>query len=548
MFVSYTSAKMVEEFTQEEKNALAPFMTNLNKPIFVLVNLPEVVKGALFSRYSRTSKSLRRVLLDEFILQPETGFKEIVRHAEGKGVEQAIAIKKAEEFYDRVLVGYGDDSVAELASCHIAIEDISNIATKFIQDTRIGFSPLEKSTRYVYFDQQKNGQWLYYREPAIIQSEFAERYVQTCDKLFELYAALIPKISQWAKEGNPQGEASERAYNAAIRAKTCDILRGLLPASTLTNMGAMGDGRSFEYLITKMYAIQLAELNHIGAEMHVELKKVIPSFVKRATEKYGLEQQNYLSQVEKSMTEIGKLYKSEANTGANTVQLTKYDDDAEEKITAHILYTYCNAPLQELMKKAGNMSTAERQHIIAMYVGKRGNRRHKPGRAFENAYYTFDLLANFGAYRDLQRHRILTQQRQLLGCNNGYTMPIEITQAGFESEYRDAMQMAKQTWQEVSKAMPMEAQYVVPFAYKVRWYFTLNLREAFHLCELRSMQQGHPDYRKIAQEMHLEIRRVHPSLAKHMSYVDHNEYKMERIEAEKKLDKKLQEIQKTHTT
>ena len=242
----------MEPFAEEERKILAPFMTNLDKPVFVLINLPEVVKGALFSRYSRSAKSLRRVLLDEFILKPEMGFKEIVGHAAAQGTEQHVAIKKAEEFYDRVLVGYGDDSVAELASAHIAIEDLSNIATKFIQDARIGFSPLEKSTRYVYFDQQRDGKWLYYREPKIMESEFAKLYVETCDRLFETYARLIPKISNWVMEKNPQGEASDRAYKSAIRAKTCDILRGLLPAATLTNMGAMGDGRSFPFLCQKL--------------------------------------------------------------------------------------------------------------------------------------------------------------------------------------------------------------------------------------------------------------------------------------------------------
>ncbi len=532
----------MEEFTDEEKKTLEPFMTNIDKPIFVLVNLPEVVKGALFSRYSRSNKSLRRVLLDDFILQPETSFREIVGHAEKQGIEQSLAIKKAEEFYNRILVGYGDDSIAELASTHIAIEDLSNVATKFIEDSRIGLSPLEKSTRYVYFDQQRNGKWLYYREPAIMQSEFAEKYEETCNKLFETYSTLIPKISSWVTEKNPQGEESERAYKAATRAKTCDILRGLLPASTLTNMGAMGNGRAFEYLLTKMYACDLQEMQDIANAMYGELGKVIPSFVKRAGEKHGIEMQGYLSTVEKNMWQTGKNY--EYSESGEEVKLVDYDENAEEKIAAYALYHYTSAPLKELMQKAKQMSVEERERIISNYVGQRGNRRQKPGRAFENFYYTFDILANFGAYRDLQRHRALTQERQLISCRHGYSLPKEIVEAGFESEYQQAMQIARQTWEEISAKMPGQAQYVVPLAFKIRWYFTFNLREAFHLCELRSMQQGHPDYRKIAQQMYREINRVHPSLGKHMNFVDLKEYKMERIEAEKKLDKKLEEMEK----
>lgn len=536
----------MEEFSEEEKKMLAPFMTNLDKPIFVLVNLPEVVKGALFSRYSRTSKSLRRVLLDEFILQPETGFNTIVGHAEAKGVEQTVAIKKAEEFYDRVLVGYGDDSVAELASCHIAIENLSIVATKFIQDARIGFSPLEKSTRYVYFDQQLDGKWLYYREPVIMQSKHANAYTATCDKLFEMYAKLIPKISGWVMERNPQGDASERAYKAATRAKTCDILRGLLPASTLTNMGAMGNGRAFEYLITKMYASDLAEMNEIASAMHGELEKVIPSFVKRAGEKYGKEMQGYIGANENNMRQLSAQYESKPTNDA-TLTLVEYDADAQNKIVAYCLYQYTSLPLAELKRRIANMPQEEKEKILASYVGQRQNRRQKPGRAFENTYYTFDILANFGAYRDLQRHRVITQERQLISCKHGYTMPTEITEAGYENEYRDVMELAKQTYGEINVDMPKQAQYVVPLAYKIRWYFAMNLREAFHLCELRSMQQGHPDYRKIAQGMYSEINRVHPSFGKFMNFIDMKEYGMERLESEKKLDKKLEEMEKKYS-
>ncbi len=536
----------MEEFTQEEKKILAPFMTNLDKPVFVLINLPDVVKGALFSRYSRTAKSLRRVLLDEFILQPETGFKEIVGHAEKQGAEQSVAVKKAEEFYDRVLVGYGDDSVAELASAHIAIENISNIATKIIEDRRIGLSPLEKSTRYVYFDQKdEEGKWRYYREPAIMAGEFADLYTKACDKLFETYASLIPRISKFISEKHPQGEESERAYKAATRAKTCDVLRGLLPASTLTNMGAMGNGRAFEYLITKMYASELREMRDIASNMHEELGKVIPSFVKRAGERYGKEMQSYFAEIEKNMFEIGNKTATNSEEG-DRVELAKFDEDAEEEIVAGILYQYTSAPLSELAKKAKTMDKEEREKIIAEYVGKRGNRRQKPGRAFENVHYSFDILANFGAYRDLQRHRVLTQERQLLSCRHGYTLPGEIIETGYESEYKEAIQAARDAWQKISEKMPKQAQYVVPFAYRIRWYFSLNLREAFHLCELRSMQQGHPDYRKIAQEMYRQINHAHPSLGKYMNFVDMKQYGMERIEAEKKLDKKLAEMEKKY--
>ena len=540
---------MVEAFSKEEQKILEQFTTNTDKSIFALINLPEVVKGALFSRYSRTTKSLRRVLLDEFILQPETGFKEIVNYHVASGTAQSIAIKKAEEFYDRVLVGYGDDSVAELAGAHVAIEDVSNIATKVLQDARIGLSPLEKSTRYVYFDKKEEGKWLYYEEPTIMASEFGEQYTKTGDLLFETYAKLIPKVSAFMIEQFPKDEqTSDRAYTSTIRAKTCDVLRGLLPASTKTNMGFFGDGRAYEYLITKMYGSPLKEMNSIAATLQEELKQVIPSFVKRANDTYGIEMQAYMNHInEKTGILVQKKISAfKIEQKQDQVTLVDYDKDGDEKIVAAIIYQYSGMSFEEAYLIAKNMGEPEKEELIASYAGERKNRRNKPYRAFENSYYTFDILANFGAYRDLHRHRILTQQRQLLSCNHGYSLPEELVDAGYATEFKEAMSVAKNTFEAIAKKHPQEAQYVVPLAYNIRWYMKMNLREAYHLCELRSMQQGHPDYRKVAQEMYQKIVTVHPVLGKHMKFVDMKEYGLERLEAEKKLDKKLEELGKKY--
>jgi thymidylate synthase ThyX len=543
---------MPELFTPEEYALLERFVTNTSGRVFVLRNLPEVVKGALFSRYSRSTKSLRRVLLDEFIQKPETGFKDIVGEITS-GVEQAIAIKKAEEFYDRVLVGFGDDSVAELAGVHVALEGISNIATKFIEDARIGLSPLEKSTRYVYFDQKdENGKWLYYEEPMIMQSEFRESYVTTCNHLFETYSKLIPKISKYVEERSPREDGvSDRAYAAAIRAKTCDILRGLLPASTITNIGVYGNGRAFEYLLIKMYASPLAEIQRLARELEEELRKVIPSFIKRASSLHGKEMQDYIKSKNEAMEKLATSVLSNIAVKApaqkeERVRLVWYDREAETKAVAHALYPYADCSLSELESAVRELDQSKKEEIINAYIGTRKNRRHKPYRAFENIYYVFDICANFGCYRDLHRHRILTQERQLLSCRHGYDTPKEIVESGYASEFSEAMETAKQCYDEIAKKMPQQAQYVVPFAYKIRWYITMNLREAYHMCELRSQRQGHPDYRKIVHEIAEEIKKVHPTLAKGMIFVDRADYDLERLEAEKKFDKKLEEIKKKY--
>lgn len=530
---------MVESFEDKEKEILLKFVSNTDKDVFVLKNLPEVVKGALFSRYSRSAKRLRRLLLDEFIGNKELSIDELATKTE----EDLVVTEKAEEFYDRVLLGFGDDSVAELAGAHLALENISMIATKMVEDARIGLSPLEKSTRYVYFDKKVDDKWLYYREPTLMRSEFADTYTKSCDRSFETYAKLIPDISKYVSEKLEQGEMSDRAYKSTLRAKTCDLLRGLLPASTLTNMGFFGNGRAFEYLLTKMYASNLTELRDLAKEAENELKTVIPSFVKRASGKYGLMMQDYLKTSQGNIREISPKAVSEEY---KRVSLIDYDKDAYNKVIVSSLYPYSNLSLMELEKYVEKMSDDEKKKIIEVLPGERENRRHKPGRGFERVYYTFDICANFGCYRDLHRHRIVSQQRQLLNTHLGYDMPWEISDAGFESEFKDAMETAKNTYEEIAKKFVEEAQYVVPLAYRLRWQMVMNLREAYYFCELRSTMQGHRDYRLVAQDIYKQIKGVHPLLVEGMKFVDLNEYEFERLEAEKMTDERIKEVEEKY--
>ncbi len=540
---------MAGEFSSEEQSVLEPFVTNLDRPVFCLRNLPEVVMGALFSRYSRTTKSLRRVLLDEFIRDRESGFKEIVGNPEmgGDVANQLIATQKAEEFYDRVLVGYGDDSVAELGGAHIACEQVSMIASKALEDSRIGLSPLEKSTRYVYFNRKIDGEYSYYRGKELTSAKFGEEYQQACDCLFDTYSNLMEKMGKWAMEKYPkEEEISDRAYQSTIRAKVCDILRGLLPASALTNVGIYGNGRAFEYLLLKMYANGLPEMNGIARGMQEELNKVIPSFVKRADDKYGKETQQYLRGTRDAIGRISSEKLGKEINPSKEVVLVDFDKDAEEKIIAAILYPQSDKPMAQIRSIVEQLALPDRKAIISEYLKRRQNRRHKGGRALENASYTFDILGNFGQYRDLHRHRQLTQERQLISCKHGYDLPRELTEAGWDGEFRDAMEKAKAAWETIDKQDPQLAQYVVPLAYRLRWYFTLNLREVIHLTELRSMRQGHPDYRRVAQKIYSEVERVHPQFAEHIKFIDMNEYGLERLESERKIDRKMDEIKKKY--
>lgn len=531
-----------ESLTEDEGCLLQPFITNLDQPIFGLRNLPEVVKGALFSRYSRSDKSLRRILLDEFIKAPEASFARIVGGVDNN-TDQIVAIQQAEAFYDRVLVGYGDDSVAELGGAHIACEAISNIAAKALEDSRLGISPLEKSTRYVAFNHKINGRYRYYREPSIMASSHAERYEATLDHLFDTYTALIAPLLNFVQARTPKDvSTSLRAYNSATKAKTFDLLRGLLPMATLTNVGLFGNGRAFEYLLVKLAASPHGEVRTLGSAMQQELDQMIPSFVKRAKTERGTSQARYLAKNRESISLLTQkhlgLLEPSSSSGTNLVE---YDLDAELKVVAAILYPHTDLTFAQVEKYVLELSTTELTSIINTYVGERESRFHRPGRAFEATYYTFDVLADIGAYRDLHRHRVLTQERQRYSVNHGYVVPIEIEAADLAQPYREALEYAAQTALAIGLDFPDAAQYVVPFAYRVRWRIKMNLREVYHFVELRSSRQGHPAYRHIAQEMYQQVSAVHPALTAYMHFVDLNDYALERLAAEQKIDAKLQQ-------
>ncbi len=520
----------MQEFTPAEAALLTPYFTNLDRRVFALKNLPEVVKGALFSRYSRTEKSLRRVLLEEFLDEPQAGLG-------GAGpAGDLVASERAEEFYQRVLVGYGDDSVAELAGAHLAVERVSTLAAKALEDSRIGISALEKSTRYVRFDRPgPDGRYLYHRGP-----ELAHRlYEPALDALFAGYSAMLGPLTNSLRQAYPlQTGETERAWKAATRARALDLLRGLLPAATLTNLGLHGNGRAFEYLITKSWAHDLPECRELAGEMHAELARVIPAFVRRALdERYGAPAAARLALSRRRVAAIAP--EAAAGPAATQVRLAEFDQDAERKVVAAALFPHAGLPLEDLQECSVTVDEA-----LRALMGERGNRRQRAPRALEHATYTFEITANFGAYRDLQRHRMLTQDRQRLGTALGYDVPAELERHGLREQFIQALENAASAHRVLERSWgPALAQYAVPLAFRLRWYFRANLREVYHLCELRTTALGHPDYRHVAQEMFRRVQEVHPRLAEHARFVDLAPGdELERRAAERRTDARLAQL------
>ena len=518
---------VADNFTEEEKRILSPYFTNLDKPVYAFTGrVPEEVVAVLFSKYSRSKHSLRRNFL-KLVQDPDSGFASILESlGGGDDAGFAAALVKARDFFQRILVGYGDDSVGELGIAHVACEDVSNIATKRLEDARLT-SPLEKSTRYVVYDPS-----MYYREPRIMASEFKDEYVALNELLLKTYGEQVEPMKdyvrrQWPIEefdlfGKKIGEISDEkelkraktAYEAAVRAKALDVLRYYLPASTLTNVGITANGRGFEYLISKLMSDELEEIRIIGQQMYEELSKVIPSLVKRA------KPSSYVMQTRKAMNNVAKsVLTNELPEASDSVTLIDYDAEGETKIVSAALYSFTHLSMRQVKSRVQSMTEKERFDVLEAYIGLRSNRREKPMRAAEAAYYTFDVLSDYGAYRDLQRHRMLTQITQSLTVNLGYDTPPELKDLGFEDRFHECMKAASGLYEKLHAVYPPEAQYVVPFAFKIRYLFIFNLREAFHLIELRSMPQGHPSYRRIVQEMYRQIKKVHPVFASYMRYV-----------------------------
>lgn len=534
-----------EEFSPQQIKILESYVTNTTGHIFCLRNLPEVIKGALFSRYSRSSLGLRSLLLKEFILnEDETAFGSIAPISTDEGSDlQMLALKKAQSFYDRILDGYGDDSIGELGGAHVAIENVSMLAAKLIEDHRIGGSPLEKSTRYIYFDQKVNGEYLFYREPILMTSAYREPYIKTCNMLFDTYSQLIPPLTELMEKKFPKEDSiASGAYKASIRAKVLDCLRGLLPAGTLTNMGIYGNGRFFESLIQRLHCNSLAELEDIGKRCHEELEKVIPSFIRRS-EIGHRNQVNYAKFHEAMKTSIQLI--TEQNTEFSErstepgVHLLSFDPESQIQVAAALLFEQSNKGIHELQEHCRRLPQEELARILDAGSMARENRRHKSPRALEHAEFTFEIIADFGAYRDLHRHRMLTQERQLLTCDYGYFVPDELDEIAEKPLYFDAMDQAREVYSAIAGELPVEAQYIVPMAYNIRWYFHVNLRALQWLCELRSAPAGHPTYRRIAQEMARQVSEAVPAFERFFRFVDYEGYDLGRLGQEQKKAEKM---------
>jgi len=480
----------------------------------------------------RYSGTVRRLYLEEFAADSEPGG----RPFDGEEGERAAKL------YERVFLGYGDDSIAQLGGAHVACEWVSNILTKVLQRGRLA-AYLEQSTRYIPYDKplpkDAGGGYRYYREEAL-----GPQFGAAMDELFAIYSRSLAEIESWAAERWPRGDGEPaRAWERSIRAKALDLLRGLLPAATLSHVGIFASGQAYEQLIVRLMASPLPEARSYGEMILRELEQVMPSFVSRVKRpERGGEWVAYLKRrreaTEGWVSRLG-LDRRDAGEDAPSVELV-HVDGSEENLLAACLFESTTRPETEILARLDLLERSERAALLGAMVGERANRRHRPNRGFEALRYRFEIVSDYGAFRDLQRHRMLSAQWQRLGPDLGAGVPWEVREAGVGAEFDQALEVSRREYERLAAAGLVEqAPYALSLAYRIRYTLDLNAREAMHLIELRSGREGHPTYRAIAQAMHERIAAIHPGVAAAMSHLDDSrEPRLERILSEIRTQRK----------
>ncbi len=518
----------MDEVPNEVKGKLRKYFSSVGGDTFVIAGLPPELVGGALARYSRAATGMQLTVVNEFL-----------------GEDGEPSQEKGSALMDRVLNAFGDESVGELEGTHVGFENVSQILAKTIEDRRIGGSPIEQSTRYVKFDQKgPDGRWRYLRPKEIMDSEFGNEYEAVNDLAFETYAELVAKLSEYFKvqlpedkfeieverqgkktkvhknelEDDVEEKAFRVAYNFTVRCAALDVGRCVLPASTLTQVGVHGNGRFFTNLITKMKSGELLEERERGIQLENELRKIIPTYIKRSREDPSYSERN------RRMYALAERILPRSAPTAEFVTLIDRSDYADELI-ASMLFPYSKLSLRQITDAVRKLGLKEKEGIIDDYIGNRTSRRDRSGRGLEAGYpIVFDLVGSFAEYRDLERHRMLTQQRQLIGCDLGFVMPPEVMAVGMADKVTDVMaRMERLNANLVSLSLTATSQYATLFNHRIRFMLGMNLREFQHMSELRTQPSGHFSYRRMLMEMTDQVVGRHPWTRKALGFVDYSD-------------------------
>ncbi|TSC85229.1 MAG: thymidylate synthase complementing protein ThyX [Microgenomates group bacterium Gr01-1014_16] len=516
--------------------ALAALMTNVDRPVYALTDaMPMEVSTAAFARYSRSSRPMRTLLAREFW---------------GKN---GLDVEKARELAGRVAMEFGDDSVKQLGVVRMACEMVSQLAVKELEDGRLG-GWLEKSSRYVDFGTLVNGKFLYLRPREIREAGSMEKYEEIMDEAFELYKASAKVMREFLVKKFPmKNGVDEQVYKASIRAKAFDIVRVFLPMATLTNAGMILSGQAVENMLNKMAVSPLEECRTLASEIRAEVSQVLPSLVaSEENDKHGVKARDYLLESRKKTGEaaarlLSRIPERLVKEEGMKVELVERDPEALNKVVAAILFEHSKSDLADIKVLVDGLTEAEKQEVVEDYLAGRTDRRHKPGRAFEKAVYGLQVTAKVAEWRDLQRQRMMTQQRQLITMDHGFFVPpefdeIEVDGVKVTYLYRAHMEKRREVFEQVrDKVSPEAAQYMAAFGNFMKWIITANLRQLYHMIPLRAGAAGHPDYRRVVREMFYEMLPHDPILVLPMErFIDFSdEPRLDRLEQLEKVKQKL---------
>ncbi len=514
--------------TDAGKRLLSESITNTDGNVYAFnENISPVTVAAAMARLSRRGDDMRVTLLDEFINKAD----------------------KDKGLLKRVITAYGDDSVQQLVGQHVVVENASNLLTKKIEWGRLA-SYLEQSTRYIYFDQKdQNGNYRYHI-PDYFDDKTKSQYTSSLDSIFDLYSTIVHKLTDYVREKSSiPPESRDIAWKGATRAQACDAARPLLPVATTSTVGIFASGQALESLIMHLLSDELPEARKVGQQILAESRKVIPTFLERADKPdRGGATIAYMSNTKRSVkTLVSSLLQDSYSNDHRSVTLSNYWPKNELDVVPEMIYEHSNLSLHEIKNQMNNLDYNQRCDIFNAYIGERLNRRHRPGRALEIPHYSWDIVCDYGIFRDLQRHRIVDDlQWQALTPRFGYDIPELIESAGLVDLFEKCFSISLELYSLLqANNYATEAQYATLLGHKMRWKVTYNAREAFHLHELRTSPQGHPGYRKLVNDMHDKLCEVHPMLGQAMKFINQDEDpELTRLASERYTQFKLQQINK----
>ncbi len=472
------------------------------------------------ARLSRRGDDLRVIYLDEF--------------ADTHG-------SAAEDLIDRVVTAYGDDSVQQLATLSMVVEGASNLLTKVIEWGRLA-SYLEQSTRYIYFDAKVQGQYKYFVPN--LPENIRTKYCMGMDRIFDLYSEIVRGITAYVRRKYPEptSPAERTAWIGATRAQACDAARPLLPVATKSTVGIVASAQAIEGLIRRLLSSNLHEAQDIGRMVLHEARKVIGPFLRRTDmPERGIAWINYTRDTRDAIETLVKQYLPQPDHTQAPVTLLNFWPTDEVALVPEMLFESSNHSLESLRTLVQRWQKNQVEEIFQAYIGNRLNRRHKPGRVLELAHYEFEVVGDYGTFRDLQRHRMVDGwEWQKISPNLGFDTPELVIEAGFESLFREGYRISSHLYNDLA-TFPLEAQYTTLLGHKMRYRFMMNARQAFHMLELRTSPQGHPGYRKICKEIHRLLAEVHPLIGKAMLFVNKSgDPELTRLEAERATQTKIQ--------